>query len=444
MREFLDQINETTIILLSLSIILLAGFLMTRITKPLKLPNVTGYILAGVLIGPYVLNIIPRNMVQNMSFVSDIALAFIAFSVGRFFKREVFAETGAGIIVITLMESLLPGVLVTVSLRLIFNLDWGLSLLLGAIATATAPASTMATIRQYNARGNYVNTLLQVVAIDDAVCLLVFSVVAALLSTGGENGVSPGFAQVVMPIVYNIVALGLGVLSGIVLSKLMTPSRSEDNRLILTIALLLGIAGMCAAFDISPLLACMLFGTTYINMTKDKNLYNQVEKFTPPILSIFFIVSGMNLDIGAFTGLGVIGICYFIIRIIGKFAGAYIGCLIVKAPKNIRNYLGFALVPQAGVAIGLAFLGKRILANELGDMLLTIILSSSVLYELIGPASAKVGLIYSGAISRDKNAQEPLPDPPPLLQELENDTLQTDISYIESVKADDSADDQSP
>jgi Kef-type K+ transport system membrane component KefB len=396
MREFLSGMSDTTVTLLSLSAILFAGFLLTRLTKLVKLPNVTGYIIAGVIIGPYVLNIISHEMVKNMEFVSDVALAFIAFSVGRFFKKEVFQETGAGIIAITLLESLSAGLFVALALHYKFDLDWDFCFLLGAIATATAPASTMVTIRQYHARGNFVNILLQVVAFDDAVCLLAFSIAAAVVNANMSAGLSA--AEIIMPIVCNTVASGVGILSGIILSELITPGRSEDNRLILTIAILLGIAGLCAAVDISPLLSCMLFGTTYINMTKDKELYQQVEKFTPPIFSIFFIVCGMNLNVSSLGGLGVIGIYYFFIRIAGKYLGAYLGCALFKTSKAIRNYLGLALIPQAGVAIGLAFLGRRMLPDDLGKMLLTIILSSSVLYELIGPASAKIALIYSGAI----------------------------------------------
>jgi Kef-type K+ transport system membrane component KefB len=396
------HINDTTIVLLSLSSILLAGFLVTRITKLAKLPNVTGYIIAGILIGPYVLNLIPQQMVDNMGFVSDIALAFIAFGVGRFFKKENFKETGFGVIVITLFESLLAGIIVTISIHYIFHLQWDFCLLLGAIATATAPASTMVTIRQYHARGNFVNTLLQVVAFDDAVCLIAFSLASAIVNADIGAGVSA--SEIIMPIVYNIGALAAGFVSGVVLSKLMTPKRSEDNRLILTISLLLGIAGLCAALDISPLLSCMLFGTTYINMTKDKELYKQVERFTPPVLSVFFVVSGMNLDISSFSTLGIIGISYFIIRIAGKYLGAFLGCIITKTTKEVRNYLGLALIPQAGVAIGLAFLGRRILNGTMGNMLLTIILSSSVLYELVGPVSAKIALLRSGSIKTDNAA----------------------------------------
>ena len=404
MSNLLSHPNGTTIVLLSLSVILLAGFLLTRITKLAKLPNVTGYITAGVLIGPYVLNLIPHEMVGGMGFISDIALAFIAFGVGRFFKKEVFKETGFGVIVITLLEALLAGIFVTLFMHYIFRLSWSFCLLLGAIATATAPASTMVTIRQYHARGNFVNILLQVVAFDDAVCLIAFSIASAFVNANVGANISA--SEIAMPMVYNIGALAIGFISGAILSRLMTPKRSEENRLILTISLLLGIAGLCAAVDISPLLSCMLFGTTYINMTNDKELYKQVERFTPPILSIFFVVSGMSLDISSFSTLGVIGIFYFIIRIAGKYFGAYLGCIMAKTTKKVRNYLGLALIPQAGVAIGLAFLGQRTLPENMGNMLLTIVLSSSVLYELIGPACAKIALIRSGAIKKDNPVTE--------------------------------------
>ena len=404
MASLLNQTNDTTIILLSLSLILIAGFLLTRITKLARLPNVTGYIIAGILIGPYVLNLIPQGMVKGMGFISDIALSFIAFDVGRFFKKEVFKETGTGVIWITLLESLVPGALITLSIRYIFNLDWNFCLLLGAIATATAPASTMITIRQYHARGDFVNILLQVVAFDDAVCLIAFSVVAALINASGGAGIS--VRELILPIVYNIGALILGYAGGALLSKLMTPKRSEDNRLILTISLLLGIAGLCAAADISPLLACMVFGATYINLTDDYGLFNQVNEFTPPVLSMFFVVSGMSLDINSFKTAGMIGVVYFIVRIAGKYLGAYLGCAWANTTDKVRDYLGLALIPQAGVAIGLAFLGRRMLPVATGNMLLTIILSSSVLYELIGPVCAKFALIHSGSIKKEKLQDE--------------------------------------
>ncbi|MEG1778016.1 MAG: cation:proton antiporter, partial [Angelakisella sp.] len=188
---------------------------------------------------------------------------------------------------------------------------------------------------------------------------------------------------------------------GLILSKLLTPSRSTDNRLILAIALLLGISGLCAIFDVSPLLSCMVFGATYINTTHDKELYRQINNFTPPVMSMFFTISGMSLDIKSLSAFGLVGLGYFAVRIIGKYAGAYLGCAVTKTEKSIKNNLGVALIPQAGVAIGLAFLGQRILPPDIGNLLLTIVLSSSVLYELIGPICAKIALIRSGVITSD-------------------------------------------
>jgi len=390
---------NTTIVLLSLSAILLSGFLLTRITKLAKLPNVTGYIIAGIVIGPYFLNLIPHEMVGNMGFISDIALSLIAFGVGRFFIKEAFQEVGPGIIIITVLESLFAGICVALFMYYIFRLNWSFCLILGSIATATAPASTMVTIRQYHARGNFVNILLQVIAFDDAVCLIAFSISAAIINSSAEIDVSA--AKIILPVAYNIGALAIGFISGVVLSRLMTSKRSEENRLILTISLLLGISGLCVYVDISPLLSCMVFGASYINLTKDSELYRPLEKLTPPILSIFFVVSGMSLNISSFNTFGIAGISYFIVRILGKYSGAYVGCSIANTTKTVRNFLGLALIPQAGVAIGLAFLGKRMLPESIGNTLMTIILSSSVLYELLGPLCAKIALTYSGAI--DKN-----------------------------------------
>ena len=409
MQEFLSQLNQETEALLVLSIILFAGFIMTRLTNTLNLPKVSGYILAGILIGPCSLNFIPQHMIDSMGFVSDLALAFIAFGVGKFFKKEVLMRTGKKIIVITISEALTAGVLVTVILKFIFRLDWDFALILGAIATATAPASTMMTINQYKAKGEFVNTLLQIVALDDVVCLLAFSIVAAIANGRASGALTVN--DIMIPIMLNLFAICLGFFCGYFLSRLLIPARSRDNRLILAIAMLLGLSGICAAADISPLLSCMVFGAAYINLTRDKKLFRQINNFTPPVMSIFFIVSGMNLNVNALGTVGVIGVAYFLIRIAGKYLGTYFSCLAMGTSREIRKYMGLALIPQAGVAIGLAFLGQRLLPPETGNLMLTIILSSSVLYEMVGPISAKAALFLSGSIAfkktRDKEDTEP-------------------------------------
>ena len=409
MEHYLESLNATTVILIGLSVILLAGFLFTRLTKKVGLPNVSGYIVAGILIGPHCLRLIPRELVENMSFVSDIALAFIAFGVGRFFKKETLRDAGLSVIVITLAESLTAGVLVTLFMSLVFGMDLSMALLLGAIATATAPASTMMTINQYHARGEFVNTLLQVVALDDVVCLLVFSIVAAVVTAMEYGTLSVG--SIARPVLYNLGFMALGAVFGLLLHRLLWPHRSTDNRLIITVALLLGLSGLCTIFDVSPLLSCMVLGAVYRNKAHDKELFRQLNVFTPPIMLMFFVVSGMNLDVAMLGSFGLAGLGYFLIRIAGKYLGAWLGCLAVKSSLPIRRYLGVALVPQAGVAIGLAYLAQRILPAEIGSLLMTIILASSVLYELIGPACAKTALFRSGAIRTEsaKTAAEPEP-----------------------------------
>ena len=215
------------------------------------------------------------------------------------------------------------------------------------------------------------------------------------------------FINIVKPILLNIFVFGLGGIFGILL-KIILHERSTDNRLIVSIALLFAFCGICALLDVSPLLGCMSMSMIYINLTDDERLFKQLNYFNPPILLLFFVRSGVNFDLAALfntsdtigsVSLLTIGIIYFFIRIIGKYLGAYIGCLLVKKDKLVRNYLGLALIPQAGVAIGLAAMGARTLGGEEGIILETVILSSSILYELIGPACAKLSLYLSKSYS---------------------------------------------
>lgn len=385
---------------------LFSGFAMTRITKRLRLPNVTAYIIAGILMGPFCLNAVPRGIIDGMDFLSDIALAFIAFSTGEFFRFQTLKKNGAKVVVITVAEACLASVLVFVVMYFVLHLDLAFSVVLAALASATAPASTMMTIRQTGAKGDYVNTLLQVVALDDIVGLLLYSVAVsvALASMGG----SISAVSIIKPILINIGVLLLGGPFGVFLRLLMPKKRSTDNRLIISISMLFVLCGICALLDISPLLGCMSMGMIYINISDDDKLFKQLNYFNPPILLLFFVRSGLNFDLASLVSSGesvgavpliVVGLLYFFVRIIGKYGGAWLGCLAVKKPHKVRDFLGLALVPQAGVAIGLAALGARTLGGSAGDSLETIILASSVLYELIGPACAKLGLYLSGSYS---------------------------------------------
>ncbi len=410
----IDAISSTSAqVILSLAVMLFSGFLMTRLTKLAHLPNVTGYILAGVLIGPCVLNLIPETVQNGMDFVTDVALAFIAFGVGKYFKLGRLRKNGRSVLILTVFESLIAALLVFLVMAFVFRLPIPFSLLLGAIGSATAPASTIMTIRQYKAKGQFVDILLQIVALDDAVALLAFSVCAAIAQAmEGGGGISP--KAVLLPILWNLLALAAGALAGFLLHKLIGENRSSQHRLVLVTALLLSITGFCTALDISPLLACMVMGAVYINVSGNKKVFKQVNGFTPPIQLLFFVLSGMRMDLTALKAAGLIGVVYFLVRIIGKYAGAWLGAMLGKASVPIRRYLGLALIPQAGVSIGLALLGQRILPAESGALLSTIILSSGVLYEMIGPACAKAAIFLSGSVPKPEPEPSPaLPNTPP-------------------------------
>ena len=395
-------------IIISVALMLIAGFLLTRVTKLLRLPNVTAYIVAGILIGPYCLNLVPQRFIDGTSFLSDIALAFIAFSTGEFFKLDVLKKNGMKVVWITVFESVLASLLVFVLTFFILHMDLAFSIVLSALASATAPASTMMTIRQTGAKGDFVDTLLQVVALDDVVGLVLYSVAIsiALASLSGSQGSS--FQTIGKPILLNMLTLFIGACFGLAMKLFMPQSRSTDNKLIISVALLFAFCGVCVLLDVSPLLGCMVMGTVYTNIAENDKLFKQLGYFSPPILLLFFVRSGMNFKLDAlFNASGdldgvpliVVGVSYFLVRIVGKYAGAWLGCFVVKKDKLVRNYLGLALIPQAGVAIGLAALGARTLGGTMGSDLETIILASSVLYELLGPGCAKLALYLSKSYS---------------------------------------------
>ena len=367
MQNVFLSMSPTAQVLAAVSILWLAGFIASRATKVLHLPNVTGYILAGVVVGPFALNLVPQNLVDGMGFLTDVALSFIAFGVGRYLRLDRLRQQGPRVIVLTLMEALVTAAVVTVFMITVFHLSVPFSLLLGAIGSATAPASSLMTIRQYHAKGNFVNTLIQVVAMDDAVALLAFSACAAV-AAGMESTASFSWESTLLPLAINLGALLGAYLLGRLLCVLLQ-GRSSDHRLVLTCAFIFCIAAFCAAMDVSPLLGCMMLGATYANVSKDKILFKQLNRVTPPINVLFFVLSGMRLDLAALSTVGIIGVSYFAVRIVGKFLGSWLGARMTGCTPEVRRYLGLALIPQAGVSIGLAVLAQRILPEQSGALL---------------------------------------------------------------------------
>ncbi len=408
-----EAMNPTAQIIISIALILMGGFAMTRITKRLRLPNVTAYILVGVLFGPVCLDLIPKTVIDGTDFIADISLAFIAFGVGEFFKLSALKRCGSSAAAITVIEAVVVSGAMFCILYFVLKLELSLSIVLAALAAATAPASTMMTIRQTKARGAFVDTLLQVMAFDNVLSLIAYSaaISIALAAVGGGFG----FSSVLLPIVKNVSAVLIGVIFGFIL-KLFLGKRSDDNRLIISVAILFAFCGVCAILDVSPLLGCMTIGTVYINLTGDNKLFLQLAYFSPPLLLIFFVRSGLNFDFAALTSgdayggvpLWIVGIVYFAVRFITKYVGAFIGAAALRRPKETRNLLGLALIPQAGVAIGLSALGARSLGGELGSALETVVVFACILYEFVGPPLARLSLSLSGSIGG-----EDVPEPPP-------------------------------
>ena len=301
--------------------------------------------------------------------------------------------------VIALTETLFCSLLMFIVCRFILRINLPFSLILSSIAGTTAPTSTIMTIRQKKAKGNFVYTLIQVIAVDDLISLLSFSI--SLSIAIGLMNHKFSMMDVFMPVMTNLIIIIAGGLQGVLLRFLLPDYRSEDNRLIIVLAILLGFSGICALYNVSPLLGCMSMGMVYINISKDEKLFEQVNIFSPPILMLFFVRSGLNFKMdGLFNNsmsvdsipLTVLVLVYFVVRFAGKYTGAFIGCKITGKDDLTTKNLGLALFPQAGVAIALAAMASRSLGGSLGLSLETVVVATSILYEFIGPAMAKSAL----------------------------------------------------
>ncbi|MDD4532753.1 MAG: cation:proton antiporter, partial [Bacilli bacterium] len=303
------QISESFQAIISLCAITVVAFLLTRVTKKLKLPNVTAYIISGIVIGPYLLNLVPTKIIADMTIISDVGLGFIAFGIGRYFNISTLIKNGWKAIVISVSEVLVSSVLIFIAMML-FDLPIGICLIIASIGATTSAASTSMTIKQYNCKGKFVDYLVEIIALDNIIGLLAFSVISGVslsLMGGGDN--MSVFTTVGLPVLVNLGVILIGFLAGLFLAKvIIIPTRSEDNRLILTIALIMLLVAMCgmvkiidSSLAVSPLLCVMVFAATYINITHDEHLFDQVANFAAPILLIFFVISGINFNLNALS-----------------------------------------------------------------------------------------------------------------------------------------------
>ena len=404
--KFYEQLGGTTsvsTIVIVVGMMLLFGFLMTRLTKRLHLPNVTAYLAVGIIMGPFCLNLVPGEIRSGMSFLNDIALAFIAFSIGQFFRLSNLKENGFKTIIIVLIEIGVSSLLIFGVMRYIFKCSIPVSMVFAALAAVTSPTSTMMTIRQKKAQGRFVNNLLEVLALDNLIALLAYSV-AISLTVASEATSDITIGTLLKPLGLNMLSIVIGMAFGAILRLMMPKSRTTDNRLIILVAFIFSFCGICAALDVSPLLGCMLMGTVYINISQDDKSFSQLNYFSPPFLLLFYVLSGTKFNLSLLFGsssnsLGisimVASLVYCIVRYAGKYGGTVLGGIVTKQNKSVTYYTGLALMPQGGVAIGLAALTLRVIPGEMGSVIQTIILTTSIIYEIIGPALASVALDLS-------------------------------------------------
>ncbi len=405
--------------LLTLSVALFAGLMLSRLAKIVKLPAVTAYLVAGILVGPYLLGslgikglgFISHDEMNTFSLISDVALGFIAFSIGNEFRLSQLKQNGKQATVIGIIQAVTATLFVDVALiGLHFiipdKLPLPSAIILGAIASATAPAATLMVVRQYKAKGPLTDILLPIVALDDAVGLVLFAVsfgIANAFMVGSVNIVS----IIVEPVLEVVLSLLLGALMGYLFSFFEKFFHSRSKRLSMSVTFVfLTVALSNLKFEIggvhisfSSLLVCMMLGTMFCNVCEfSEELMDRVDRWSAPLLVLFFVISGAELELSVFKDwvIVVIGIVYIIFRSLGKYCGARFSAQAVKCNKNIIKYLGITLLPQAGVALGMAIKAKTLGAE--GSIVADITLFSVLIYELVGPYLTKISLLKAGEI----------------------------------------------
>ena len=413
--------NHTASILLSLSIALLAGLLLSRLVKLIKLPAVTAYLIAGVLIGPFALGAIgipgigiATEQLEGLGIISDVALGFIAFSMGNEFRLAQLKKIGRQATIIGVFQAIFTTITVdAVLIALHFAMPDKLTLpaviVLGAVATATAPAATLMVVKQYKAKGPVTDILLPVVALDDAVGLMVFAV-----SFGVAKSLNTGAIDILSVIVEPVLEVVLSLLLGLVMGGLFTfcekffHSRSKRMAVSVTFVMMT-VAISSLKFNVghfhvgfSSLLSCMMLGTVFCNFCDvSEELMDRADRWTAPILILFFVISGAELELTVFADAAVViaGVTYIISRSIGKCSGAFISAKMTKCDKNIVKYLGITLLPQAGVALGMPI--KAMELGPDGAIVRNITLFAVLIYEIVGPFLTKIALTKAGDIKAE-------------------------------------------
>ncbi|EPY2292641.1 cation:proton antiporter [Clostridium sporogenes] len=379
---------------IGVGIALIVGVLFGKIMNRFKIPAVAGYIIAGLVLGVSGFNLENSVMIEKLSFIGDFALGIIAFNIGSELELSVIKKLGKPIFIIAFFEAILAFVAVTI-ITLILGEEIYTALILGAVASATAPAATVMVLKEMKAKGPLTTTLLGVVAVDDAICLMIYSVASSLAKVFMANKPINAYSIIVPPLIEIFFSLLAGFILGVILIYILNKCSRDSEIQTLTLGAIIILTGLCIKFNLSSLLASMCLGITVANLSAHSDeVFATIENFASPIITAFFVLAGARLDIRMIPKIGILGICYLIFRMIGKVSGASLGAKISKAPKTVQKYIGYGLFSQIGVAVGLAIIVSReFKGTGLDTKVLTILLATTIITEIIGPLSTKTAII---------------------------------------------------
>ena len=398
-------------ILFIVGAMILIAFYGGKVSKLVKLPSIIGYMIVGVLIGPSLFNVLNTPTQEKLSFLTDVALGFVALSIGLELNFKSLKRLGKGIITVIFSESLMAFILVTLGTYFLTK-NLPLALILGAIAPASAPAGTVAVIQEYKAKGPLTEALYAVVGFDDGLGIIIFGFASAIaqsmLKTDGPSSIG---ALLLEPLKEIILAIIIGLLAGFLFILLARTLKNKTEKLIFIFGLTLAVSGLCNMLKLSLILTNMVYGILIVNTQTSKmvnDIKSQLENIMPLIFVIFFTLAGANLHISAIPSLGIIGGVYILCRTVGLISGASFGATISKMDTNIKKYLGLGIISQAGVAIGLALNVKNSFSSlgenglYIGMTVITMVTATSIFFEFVGPPLTKIGLSKAGEIQIHK------------------------------------------
>lgn len=406
MSNIYDEEELSLNLLLKICIVLLVGAMGGKVANRFKLPNVSGYLVAGLFLGPSFFHYVKSGDIETFSVISELALAIIAFSIGSEFIIKDMLKLGKSIMIITLAEVIGAVVIVFSVMYFIFNQPFAFSIVIASMSAATAPAATLLVIKQFNAKGPLTKTVLPVVALDDVFGIIAFGIAMSLAKLSVGNQQFSAFTMFSEPFIEIGGSIVLGLILGALLSLISKRAKGRDEMQIITLAAI-GIAtGLSTYLNLSPLLTCITMGTTLVNLVhKSKRVFDSVEDFASPVYVLFFTLAGASLDLSVLAAVGLMGLAYIVARAAGKMLGAWVGAKSVKADTAVRKYLGLTLLPQGGISIGLIVLVRQQLP-EFATSISTIIMFSVLVYEISGPIFAKIALQKAGEIDGGKKATE--------------------------------------